>query len=92
MKPRTSRSSNVMLLAWHEECLRNARRSLADREASAARLAEEIARLRAEAEHHALQIEEATRRGLQGFDRDRLLKSRWPKASWPPRDWEKPNG
>jgi hypothetical protein len=68
--------SSAMPLKWHEECLRNRQSSLARAEQNVRDAVANADRLRKDMEHLALQIEEAKRRGMTAFDRDRLLKRR----------------
>lgn len=63
-------------LSWHKDCLANLLRGLKDRHAAAARAAAEAKQLEREVDFYEDQIAEAERRGLEAFDRERLLLKR----------------
>lgn len=63
-----------MSLDWHKECHANSARTLEGDRVALARQAERFARSEREHARRAAQIAEAERRGLDGFDADRLLK------------------
>lgn len=60
-------------LEWHRECLANHRATISRQQVELERLKAEVQRSVVEAEFYAVQIEEAERRGMDGFDKDRLL-------------------
>jgi hypothetical protein len=63
-------------IKWHEECFANSAASTEELRRNVARMTVELSR-RAEAlTFYASQIEEAKKRGMDGFDRDRLLVKR----------------
>lgn len=74
---------NKFPIAWHEECLNNQRHSYERRLLELDRLQRDVDRLRIEVTIYEHQIAEAKARGLESFDRDRLLKSRRDAASRP---------
>lgn len=68
--------SNKMPLDWHRQCARATRVALADYERRLADLQQTVDRLRADADSYDSQIVEAERRGVDGFDRERFMRSR----------------
>lgn len=71
-------TSNKKPISWHEEGLANWRRTVETAKTRVAELQRQITRDQATTDEYAAQIEEAKRRGLTAFDRDRfgMLKSR----------------
>ncbi len=65
-----------MAIDWHRSKLANRNIGIWDKERRLASLKAEIERDTKEADHLADQIIEATRRGLDGFDRDRFFKAK----------------
>jgi hypothetical protein len=63
-------------IAWHKQNLANSRKTLLDREIQLARLKLEVESHRAEVIFAAQQIEEAEKRGVTEFDRDRFMVKR----------------
>lgn len=63
-------------LEWHRECLENWERSLIGQRNDFARAKANLERSEAEFAFYAQQVEEAERRGMDAFDRDRLLVKR----------------
>ena len=63
-------------IKWHEECLKNMLASLARDDDEVSRLQSYADRLRDDCNVLEIQIAEAKRRGMDGFDADRLLKRR----------------
>lgn len=63
-------------VSWHEECLENMRRSLADAAAGLRIARDRWQRLFDQVEFAQSQIVEAKRRGMTEFDSDRLFKKR----------------
>jgi hypothetical protein len=68
-------------IAWHEECLNNQRHSYERRLVELDRLQGEVERFRIAVTIYEQQIAEAKRRGMEGFDRDRFMKSRRDAAN-----------
>jgi hypothetical protein len=67
-------------IAWHEQCLKNVEHSTAQRRAN---LERELARLTEDETRVVFyrdQIAEAKKRGMDAFDRDRLLVKRAGKS------------
>lgn len=64
------------LLGWHCECLKNMRSHLKGQEEAALRAQARLHQLQNDVEFYERQINEATKRGMDDFDRDRLLKTR----------------
>ena len=62
-------------IEWHEECLSNAEISLTYEAACLATYQRRYDQARERFEFRRTQIAEARRRGLDGFDADRFLKS-----------------
>lgn len=65
-----------MPIAWHEECLVNARRNLDEAERRFARENENMKRRRTDVIAYETKITEAKKRGLDGFDSERFLRQR----------------
>lgn len=63
-----------MLIAWHEECLKNMVAQLVERRKELNNFQLRVGRLHDECSFLAKQILEAKRRGKSGFDQDRFLK------------------
>jgi hypothetical protein len=63
-------------IAWHKQNLANFRKSLLDKEIQLARLKLEVDGHRADVIFAAQQIEEAEKRGVTEFDRDRFMVKR----------------
>ena len=61
---------------WHEECLSNNIAHNAKKKKLLTRALQDLERADANLGFYASQIEEAKRRGMDAFDRDRLLKKR----------------
>lgn len=70
-----------MSIEWHEQCLRNQNTHLTHEEQVLQQQAERVARLRREFFSYEDQIAEAKRRGMDGFDRERLLVKRERKTA-----------
>lgn len=73
-------AKNSMPLGWHEECLRNYRRSVADKESGVTRAQRELERSRDDLAFYERQMTEAKAAGMDAFDRDRYLVPRPRKA------------
>jgi hypothetical protein len=63
-----------MPLKWHEGCLQNMRISYQRKKEEAARVQADADRLSRDIFHYEMQIDEATKRGLDGFDVDKFRK------------------
>ena len=61
---------------WHRECLKNSAENVAGLRGDVARKTAELERRERELAFYEEQIAEADRRGLDAFDRDRLLVKR----------------
>ena len=61
-------------LAWHRECLTNHMRSIREKRAIVTRLIEDVERSEREAVLYQEQITAAEARGLDAFDKERLLR------------------
>jgi molecular chaperone GrpE (heat shock protein) len=72
-------NSNRRSLAWHRESIINIRYSLDDRERQLARLSADVENMRERLAFYKAQLAEADRRGMDGFDSDKLLVKRTPK-------------
>ncbi len=59
---------------WHQECAKNAERTLKDNERELFRLQQKIQVHRKELEEYNRQINEAISRGVTKFDRDKFSK------------------
>lgn len=68
-----------MPLEWHKQCLVNQMRNLQEKEQHLARMVDDVLRNRKMVEFSTSQVREAERRGLDGYDDERLLKPRKPK-------------
>lgn len=79
--PNRSKSTSKFPLDWHRECLSNRRKSLARQQEQLDRLKAEVQKSVVETEFYANQIEEAERRGMTDFDKDRLLIKKPAPAS-----------
>ena len=78
---RAKRSPTTYPLEWHRECLTNSRMSLAQRQRELQRLQVEVQRHADEVGLYEAQIAEAERRGLDAFDRERLLVAKRAPAA-----------
>jgi hypothetical protein len=65
-----------MPIAWHEDCLRNMKRSLEMKDLAISKLTEERDRLRGDIMILSHQIQAAEYEGRDGFDRERFLQKR----------------
>ncbi len=63
-------------IAWHEDCLKYSRLTIAEKVARFERLRIEIACDQAREDFYASQIETAKAKGFDGFDPDRFMKSK----------------
>lgn len=70
--------SNKMPLAWHKKNLRNGTRTLKAEERRLEELKGTVKRMREDMDFRIRQIEEAERRGIDGFDADRFLAKERP--------------
>lgn len=66
-------------ISWHEECLKNAEYYLRQVRARALKCVADYRRQREEIRQQRAQLEEAKRRGLDGYDRERFMKKRGAK-------------
>ncbi|HEV7216858.1 MAG TPA: hypothetical protein VGP33_17260, partial [Chloroflexota bacterium] len=78
-RSRVMANSNRRSLAWHRESIINIRYSLDDRERQLARLSADVENMRERLAFYKAQLAEADRRGMDGFDNDKLLVKRSPK-------------
>lgn len=67
-------SKNV--IAWHEDCYRNASENWERDRVRVQQMQDDIERRRRDLMMYRQQIDEAKGRGLDGFDRERFLKRR----------------
>jgi hypothetical protein len=65
-----------MPMDWHRECLRNYKRSAAELERDLERRAADLANRKRNIAFYEEQIAAAEKRGVDGFDRERLLIKR----------------
>lgn len=65
-----------MPLEWHRQNCANSIESLAEKRRQIQRMQYDLERHEADVRFHEQQIAEATKRGLEGFDRDRFLVKR----------------
>jgi len=61
---------------WHHSCFANVQNSLARERADVERRVNDLKKREADCKFYAEQIQEAVKRELDGFDRDRLLVKR----------------
>lgn len=65
-----------MSIEWHEECLNNHRNNLIRMEEELKRMKENFERSMNDYMFHEQQVEEAKKKGMDGFDGEKFLKSR----------------
>ena len=63
-------------MSWHKQSFANSARSIAEKEASLARMTADIERYRASHDFYASQIAEAEKRGVYDFDSERFMIKR----------------
>jgi hypothetical protein len=61
-------------LEWHRDCLKNARGTLARRKSELSRFEDHLREMEEQIEFEAMQLAEAERRGMDGYDNERFLK------------------
>lgn len=65
-----------MDIEWHEECAANAERSVSTRRTTLVRELDRLIADEADVRFYREQIAEAKRRGVTGFDRERMMVKR----------------
>ena len=65
-----------MTIAWHEDCYKNYAEGFRKEREALERHMEQVDRMRLDVAAYGHQIDEAKRRGMDGFDRERFMKRR----------------
>jgi hypothetical protein len=71
---------NSRTISWHHHCVLNHAHSLAEMEARVAYLQKKVQHSKDELDFYRRQIDEAKKRGLTEFDRDRFMHKRAKKV------------